>query len=570
MAEFLIDLHDSSKTLDEFRAKLKESGSDFPESFITSMDRLVLSMHPKYKKKKAATNGAEKGKGKVVDGPVESAEVIKQRKLFPGLAIQDSEWQPSYAPDSEAGKIKGVPEVEDFLDDMMSQLEGAEKRIKGNGSDLKRKRSISPPVVRGRRQSPDYNGRRNDEERGRGGRARQPLDTQPVMYKIYPGKVTGIKDFGAFVSLEGIQGRHEGMVHISSIQSNARVNHPSDLLSRGQSVLVKVMSIAAGRIGLSMKDVDQDSGRDLTPHLRIKSEAEMAEETASRFSSGSNSGPLGGRSGYGNAAPVKFADDHRSSAKRLTSPERWEIKQLIASGAASASDYPNLDEDFATPNATEADEELDIEVKEDEAPFLAGQARRALDMSPVKIIKSLDGSLNRAAMAGQSLAKERREMRQQELNDQADSEDKNLGTAWQDPMAAPMERQFAADLRGQQMSRKKADDSQPTWRGDKNQPVTFGKITNQTMAEQRASLPIYQYRQQLVEAIRDVSILIFILNYMLKLVTEPSHGRSRRDWLRQDNANDAVPCGRRFRRPWSNRMYSTSSCGSHVRRKACG
>lgn len=525
----MIDLHDSSKTLDEFRAKLKESGSDFPESFITSMDRLVLSMHPKYKKKKAATtNGADKGKGKEVDdGPVESEDMIKQRKLFPGLAIKDSEWQPSYAPDSEAGKIKGAPEVEDFLDDMMSQLEGAEKRIKGSGTaDLKRKRSISPPVVRGRRQSPDCNSRRNDEERGRGGRARQPLDTQPVMYKIYPGKVTGIKDFGAFVSLEGIQGRHEGMVHISAIQSNARVNHPSDLLSRGQSVMVKVMSIAAGRIGLSMKDVDQDSGRDLTPHLRIKSEAEMAEETASRFSSGSNSGPLGGR-GFGNAAPVKFADDNRSSAKRLTSPERWEIKQLIASGAASASDYPNLDEDFATPNATEADEELDIEVKEDEAPFLAGQARRALDMSPVKIIKSLDGSLNRAAMAGASLAKERREMRQQELNDQADSEDKDLGTAWQDPMAAPMERQFAADLRGQQMSRKKADDGQPTWRGDKNQPVTFGKITNQTMAEQRASLPIYQYRQQLVEAIRDVSAPVSGCYTKLTWRVEPSHGSGR-------------------------------------------
>jgi hypothetical protein len=29
----------------------------------------------------------------------------------------------------------------------------------------------------------------------------------------------------------------------------------------------------------------------------------------------------------------------------MTSPERWEIKQLIASGAASAADYPGLDED---------------------------------------------------------------------------------------------------------------------------------------------------------------------------------------------------------------------------------
>src|ERR1700733_6357241 len=55
-------------------------------------------------------------------------------------------------------------------------------------------------------------------------------------------------------------------------------------------------------------------------------------------------------------------DDRIRSAKRLTSPERWEIKQLIASGAVDASEYPNLDEDFASPVArAEVEEELDVE-----------------------------------------------------------------------------------------------------------------------------------------------------------------------------------------------------------------
>jgi ATP-dependent RNA helicase DHX8/PRP22 len=306
------------------------------------------------------------------------------------------------------------------------------------------------------------------------------------------------------------------MVHISNMSSGARVNHPSDLLSRGQAVSVKVMSIAGTRISLSMKDVDQATGQDLTPHLRIKSEAEMAEETAARFATGSNGFVKGGDNGYANRGEQRergrqvertFADDNRSTARRLTSPERWEIKQLIASGAASASDYPNLDqEDFATPNGEGggADEEVDIEVREEEAPFLSGQAKRALDMSPVRIVKAPDGTLNRAAMAGGQLAKERRDMRQQQINEQADSESKDLTQAWQDPMVQPGERQFAADARSHAMSKK--DKELPAWKsGTANRPVTYGKVTNMSITEQRKSLPIYQYRQALVEAIRDVS-----------------------------------------------------------------
>ena len=37
-------------------------------------------------------------------------------------------------------------------------------------------------------------------------------------------------------------------------------------------------------------------------------------------------------------------------------------------------------------------EELDVEIREDEPPFLAGQTKRTLDLSPVKIVKAPDGS----------------------------------------------------------------------------------------------------------------------------------------------------------------------------------
>lgn len=308
------------------------------------------------------------------------------------------------------------------------------------------------------------------------------------------------------------------MVHIGSIQQGVRLNHPSEALARGESVKVKVMSMAGNRIGLSMKDVDQVTGRDLSPHLRVKTEQEIAEEKLAA-ATGANQAPLGQR-GMGGKEPERqprsFADDGRRSAKRLTSPERWEIKQLIASGAVSAAEYPDLNDydtnaDFARPNAPSGeDEELDIEVREDEAPFLAGQGKKFLDLSPVKIIKAPDGTLNRAALSGASLAKERREMRQQEANDAADAEAQDLSAAWNDPMAQRTDRQFAMDARGAAMGR--AGEEQPAWKketfGKAN--VSYGKTTTLTMKEQREGLPIYKFRNELVQAIRDNQILVVV------------------------------------------------------------
>lgn len=285
------------------------------------------------------------------------------------------------------------------------------------------------------------------------------------------------------------------MVHVSNIQSGTRANSASDLLSRGQSVKVKVMSVAAGRVGLSMKDVDQTSGRDLTPHLRIKSEAEMEEERvrAARASSGANALPL-----HSQDAPVR-------SAKRLTSPERWEIKQLISSGAIDASEYPDLDEDFHNPSAhVEVEEELDVEIREEEPPFLAGQTKRTLDLSPVKIVKAPDGSLNRSALAGASLAKERRELRQQEANEQVDSEARDFSQPWLDPMSKDTDRMFAQDLRGNLKGQKAGE--VPKWREQSfNKATTFGEITSLSIQDQRKSLPIYKLRDPLLKAIGEVS-----------------------------------------------------------------
>jgi ATP-dependent RNA helicase DHX8/PRP22 len=487
VAEFVIALHDESKTLPAFKANLSNAGADFPDSFVETVDRLILTMHPKHKKRQPKGDDSNGQKGNA-HGEGELGEQEKNRRLFPGLALADKPVP------SVAEKDAVMKEV----DDMMAQFESASKKTRTRPSDdppspkrQRRDRSLSP-----RRRSPSPRGRSHDRSHRRDGRrAAAAIDERPVLFKIYTGRVSSIKDFGAFVTLDGVAGRTEGMVHVSNIQTGARANSATDLLSRNQTVKVKVMSVAGTRVGLSMKDVDQTTGRDLTPHLRIKSEAEMEaerQEVARSSLSGSNAVPLRAKT-----------DEPKRSVKRLTSPERWEIKQLIASGAIPASEYPELDEDFSNPAArAEVEEELDVEVREEEPPFLAGQTKKTLDLSPVKIVKAPDGSLNRAALAGAALAKERKEMRQQEANEVADSEARDFSTPWLDPMSSQQDKVFAQDLRS---NLRNGQSDAPKWKeATFSKATTFGEITSLSIQEQRKSLPIYKLRDPLLEAIGEV------------------------------------------------------------------
>ncbi|KAL1920521.1 uncharacterized protein VTP21DRAFT_898 [Calcarisporiella thermophila] len=205
-------------------------------------------------------------------------------------------------------------------------------------------------------------------------------------------------------------------------------------------------------------------------------------------------------------------DDRRSRVKRLSSPERWEIKQLIAAGALDPKDYPGYDEEqgFVLNEEEEAEEELDIELKEEEPPFLRGQTKRSLELSPVKVVKAPDGTMNRAALAGAALAKERRELRQQQQQQQDESQmPRDINQPWLDPMAANNERHFAQDLRGAAGGLRAGQ--LPEWKKKTFGAATsFGKITNMSIQEQRESLPIFKLRQKLVEAITRNQALVVV------------------------------------------------------------
>lgn len=82
---------------------------------------------------------------------------------------------------------------------------------------------------------------------------------------VRKGRVTSVADFGAFVNIDGA----DGLVHLSEI-SWERIQHPSEVLSVGQEVEVKVISVdrERKRIGLSLRQLQPDPWMKQVGHLK--------------------------------------------------------------------------------------------------------------------------------------------------------------------------------------------------------------------------------------------------------------------------------------------------------------
>src|SRR3546814_11210748 len=82
--------------------------------------------------------------------------------------------------------------------------------------------------------------------------------------KSYDGKVVKVVDFGAFVNFLGPR---DGLVHISELAPE-RVNTVTDVVKEGDAVKVKCIGMDRGKVKLSMKRVNQETGEDLEATAR--------------------------------------------------------------------------------------------------------------------------------------------------------------------------------------------------------------------------------------------------------------------------------------------------------------
>uniref|UniRef100_H2SB51 ATP-dependent RNA helicase DHX8 n=1 Tax=Takifugu rubripes TaxID=31033 RepID=H2SB51_TAKRU len=514
LAEFVICLAEKNQTFDEFKAVLIENGAEFTDTLIANLLRLIQTM-----RSSPSTSNADQTEGK----PKSEKDNLKDK--YPALCQPDAPvWTVPCGPlGAEDERVAAAAMKQ--LEMLMPNFSGANAAASdtsaqadcGGGCGQKGSHSCSRskeregevhPKLRRKRPSrwsdrppsPPGGSIGSGGDGGREAPVDRPPTDEPVVGDIYNGKVSSIMQFGCFVQLEGLRKRWEGLVHVSELRKEGRVADVADVVTKSQKVLVKVLSVTGTKASLSMKDVDQATGEDLNPNRRRMHDPVVREET------------LRNPDRPAEATVFETQDDSakRKRLAKITDLEKWEIKQMIAANVLPKEEFPEFDEETGIlPKIDDdEDEELEIELVEEEPPFLRGQTKWSTNMSPVKIVKNPDGSLSQAAMMQNALAKERREQKQAVRAAEMDLIPTGLHKNWIDPMPDYEGRQIAANMRGIGAM----PVNLPEWKRKAfgGNQVSYGKKTELSILQQRESLPIFKLKEQLVQAVHDNQILIVV------------------------------------------------------------
>ena len=178
--------------------------------------------------------------------------------------------------------------------------------------------------------------------------------------------------------------------------------------------------------------------------------------------------------------------------KHISDYEKWELRQLVASGVLPAEDLQEyVPEKFDFEHDLER--EVDIEMVDEEPSFLKGQTMRSgAQLSPIRVVTNPDGSLARAAATATALAKERREARQQQ--------ERALMDKGGEQAPASGEKTVSEVLQG--LGR-----ASPDWK--KHYDKTPAK-PKRSLKDVAADLPIARFKPQLLEAFSSCNILIVV------------------------------------------------------------
>ena len=554
LAEFIIHLAVANEdNINAFQQELKEAGADFPVNVATNLHRIIMAM---------------KQKAKQIS--VDRSNDRKPISQYPSLAIPNTKPVPLL--DMHEEIISGPGAYNESKNDDHSAVDDRNNRRnksgrnggsrsrsndpqRGSDKNQRRSRSRSRSDSRNRNSrrgdsrdrnqrdsrrgnsrdrnqrdsrrgdSRDRNQRdsrrgdsrdRNQRDSRRGdSRDRKPMNknTEPELYGIYDGKISNIMDFGCFVELDGFASRKQGLVHIGQVLQGM-VRDIKDVCKRNQRVKVKVISIAGSKMSLSMKEVDQNTGADLFPSRSKESVANMTNSISNPVRPISDGMSMQINKGLDMKTfrdrELEEEQKRKRGQKKMSDNELWEAQQLIKAGVLSVAEYPTFDSEsgMGLMQDVDVEEDIEIELNEDEAAFLRGQSKKMKDLSPVRVVKNPDGTMQRAALQQAQLSKERREIKQAQANNLIDAIPKDLSKPWEDPMPDNGERHLAHELKSINVI---GSLELPEWKQKTKAPgISYGIISNKTIKEQRESLPVFRFKEALCRAIAENQILVVI------------------------------------------------------------
>jgi len=556
LAEFIIKIALDAKDVDNFTKQLEQSGAEFPIEFMKSIYSLINRMRISNLEPEIDTgpeaDKLEENPSKLAGMPPGSLLYVPRRQSKDGgidEKIEDSKFEDDAEKNDKEFIAKKFPaltlpnkskeELDLDLDllydsgDKKPEIKEQENLIEPQKSETKhsrkkstssshskhhhhhssrhhhhrhkhsssRSRSYSRSRSRSRSRSKHHSSRHHKK-------SESPENEEPIAGKIYEGIVTRVEPYGAFIRLNEFRNIVDGLLHISQIPGREKVRNATDLFTKNQKVKVAVLSINGHKISLTMKGLP-----DAIYEVKSKDDKNEGENLIEELKNNPTKpiDPLGTATGKLTGIRIDTEDSKQKAKKRIPSPLLWEISQMKGGQV-----YQESDDAFYNPKTgkieyEEADEEdPDLELNEAEPAFLKNQTTRSgVAMSPVKVTRAMEGTLQRIAMNQAKLAKQRKEKRDEERR------------AKVEPIQVPKESEKLLDDPASNLLKRDIMNTLTAFGGNPNDLPEWklqsiiknsglGKRSSMTIKEQRESLPIYKLREPLMDAIAKNSILVII------------------------------------------------------------
>lgn len=201
----------------------------------------------------------------------------------------------------------------------------------------------------------------------------------PKVGEILKGRVTSVNAHGAFIKLENYPGKPIGFCHKTEMKSDPTSELSTyEILGVGERLFVKVVESVSNVIALSIRGIDQKSGKNI-------------EEVS--FTS-------------------SVTYDSITRTQRMKASDKFELEQLVNAGALKQNEIYEYSGNYGMLSMVgDNEEDFEIALNTNIPPFLEGLKKEKSVMEPTKVQVNPEGSLIRGAREATRLAKERQEQR---------------------------------------------------------------------------------------------------------------------------------------------------------------
>ena len=366
--------------------------------------------------------------------------------------------------------------------------------------------------------------------------------------RIFDATVTKVIELGCFVdifldSIKKVKEKKEinkeskpfdykrtckGFVPISHLKSyyhtQQKIKVARQIVSVGDKVKVKIMSLEEGRLIVSTNQVDQKTGEDImTKQNKIQKELiEKEDEKIKLFFDKNLDEEIPGV-GSLTGIPLRINEEEEQDCGEY---EIWEMLQMKSAGRK---DYhvENYNTKIVNQDVNDPETDLNIELREEEPPFLKGMTSKTnVKITPVNLVINPEGSLQKSIKDRNEQARLRKEIRDKHNKDRIISMKRTaenvigMTSELKDQDILKMRSGFLNDKELKYLKfdlenknvLKGVDEEEPKKIKENKKKINDFKLKKKYLSirEQRESLPIFQFKEELRKNIGSNRIIIIV------------------------------------------------------------